>query len=59
VTAQPENLAADPNTALVAGYSTALTVAAALLLAAAILAVATLRSQPTRPSQGAAATYEE
>jgi predicted MFS family arabinose efflux permease len=59
VTAQPENLAADPSTALVTGYSTALTVAAALLLAAAVLAIATLRSQPTGPSQRAAATYEE
>ena len=43
VTARPEYAAADAATAAVAGYSTALTVAAGLLLAAAALALATLR----------------
>ncbi|MFL6132630.1 MAG: MFS transporter, partial [Nocardioidaceae bacterium] len=46
VTAQPENAAPDATTALVAGYGTALTVAAGLLLAAAALGLATLRHQP-------------
>ncbi len=59
VTAQDEN-AADATTALVGGYGTALSLAAALLFAAAILALATLRSQPTGSSQvSATATNEE
>jgi hypothetical protein len=58
VTAQDED-AAEATTALVAGYSSALTVAAALLLAAAALAFATLSSQPTGSSQGAATATDE
>lgn len=50
VTAQPDNAAADATTALVAGYSTALTVATGLLLAAAALGLATLRHQPADTS---------
>jgi EmrB/QacA subfamily drug resistance transporter len=43
VTARPEYTSADPATALIAGYGTALTVAAGILLAAAVLSLATLR----------------
>ena len=48
VTARPEYDAATRTTALVAGYSTALTVAAGLLLVAAALGLATLRHRPAQ-----------
>jgi predicted MFS family arabinose efflux permease len=45
VSARPDYASADPATALVAGYGTALTVAAGILLAAAVLSLATLRKE--------------
>jgi EmrB/QacA subfamily drug resistance transporter len=45
VTARPEYDTADPATALVAGYGTALAVAAGILLGAAVLSLATLRRE--------------
>ncbi|MCM1943489.1 MFS transporter [Streptomyces sp. G3] len=46
VTAQPEKTALGTGEALVAGYSTALTVAAGILLAAGLLALTTLSARP-------------
>jgi EmrB/QacA subfamily drug resistance transporter len=51
VTARPEYAAADAATALVAGYGTALTVAAGVLLAAAALGFATLSHRPARANE--------
>ena len=47
VTAAPQHAALATDEALVTGYGTALTVAAALLLAAAVLALTMLNSRPT------------
>jgi predicted MFS family arabinose efflux permease len=55
VTARPEHAATDAATALVAGYGTALTVAAGLLLAAAALGFATLSHRPVAANEVAIA----
>jgi hypothetical protein len=52
VTAQPEKAALGTGEALVAGYGTALTVAAGILLAAGLLALTTLSARPATEQDG-------
>ena len=55
VTNSPEHANLTEGTQLVAGYGSALTVAAGLLIAAGILAAITLPSKPTAPADGKSA----
>ncbi|MDP9696415.1 UNVERIFIED_ORG: EmrB/QacA subfamily drug resistance transporter [Arthrobacter globiformis] len=55
VTSSPEHANLTEGTQLVAGYGSALTVAAGLLIAAGILAAITLPSKPTAPADGKSA----
>jgi hypothetical protein len=56
VTTRPKYAVIDDAAALVAGYSTALTVAAGLLLTAAALGLATLRHRPADTNEAELAT---